>query len=253
MIVGIATLFMMLFGIGGTDVFFMDKLEEGVKKYVVDKDRKKECQAILKEHSANVNDFLKQYKERVKYLKTRNLDKSTTDDWYIDYFKAAMEERKEFQEKSIDQRLLLQEKINDDEWAKIVEMSVDATRKLDEKEQKKEMKKGAESFYEKFSGIITEEMPDNEKRSNVLAGLSDLHGDWLALVDRIDDIDIINSDLLSDKKATKDQMIMSIKDLNQHRADFFESYIKFFRILKDNTNDAEYMSIVKKINKFKGS
>lgn len=244
---------MMLFGIGGTDVFFMDKLEEGVKKYVVDKDRKKECQAILKEHSANVNEFLKQYKKRVKYVEDQNLDKATTDDWYRDYFKAAMEERKVLHERSIESRLKLQEKINEDEWANIVEMSEDATRKLEEKEQKKAMKKGGESFYEKLSELITEKIPDNERRSNVLSGLSDLHDDWQALADNIDNIDAINSDLLKNKEATKDQMIESVKDLDQDRIDLYESYIRFFRILKDNTNDTEYPSIVKEINKFKGS
>jgi hypothetical protein len=253
MIIGIATLLMMLFGIGGTDVFYMDKLEEGVKKYVVDKDRKKECKAILKKQSENVNQFLKQYKMRIKYLKEENLEKATTDEWYENFFMAALEERKVLQLNSIDLRLELQKKINDDEWAKIVEMSEDATRKLEEKELKKEMKKGAESFYERFSELITEEILDSTKKTNIIEGLNEMQIEWLDLVDRIDDIDAVNSSLLTDKNATREQMLASVKDLNQYRLEFNEAYIRFFRILKDNTSDTEYVTLIKEINKFKGN
>jgi hypothetical protein len=229
----------------------MDKLDEGVKKYVVDKDRKKECQAILKEHSAELNDYLKNYKKRIKYLKAQNLDRSTTDEWYNDFFKMAMEEKNALQKNTVDLRLKLQDMINDDEWTQIVDMSEESSRKLEAKEQKKEMKKSGESFYQKMSDSINEKISDKEKSSNIIAGLGELHTEWLSLVDRLDEIDAVNSDILIDKYATRDQMINSIIDLDANYLELYAAYTIFFRILKENTNDEEYASIVKEINKFK--
>ena len=55
MIVGILTLFSMIFGNGSIDYFYVDKIDEGVKKEIVDKDRKKELQAELKAYVKVVN------------------------------------------------------------------------------------------------------------------------------------------------------------------------------------------------------
>ena len=38
MIVGLATLIMILFGGGSVEVFYIDKIEEGIKKEVTDKE-----------------------------------------------------------------------------------------------------------------------------------------------------------------------------------------------------------------------
>ncbi len=48
MIIGIYTLLMVLLGGGSTEVFYVDNLEKGVKKYVDDKDTKKEILDTLK-------------------------------------------------------------------------------------------------------------------------------------------------------------------------------------------------------------
>ena len=50
MIVGLLTLLMSMFGMGSVEVFYLDKLEEGIKKEIVDKDRRQELQDELKEY-----------------------------------------------------------------------------------------------------------------------------------------------------------------------------------------------------------
>lgn len=59
MIIGLATLVMMIFGSGSLEVFYIDKIEQGVDKQITDKDRKKELQAGLKEYAKAVKKFHK--------------------------------------------------------------------------------------------------------------------------------------------------------------------------------------------------
>ena len=44
MLIGLFTLLLGIFGVGSEDVFYLDKIDKGVKKYVTDKERKKELQ-----------------------------------------------------------------------------------------------------------------------------------------------------------------------------------------------------------------
>ena len=50
----IALIIAFVFGGGSLEVFYIDKIEDGVKKYVTDKDRKKELQGYFKEY---IRDF----------------------------------------------------------------------------------------------------------------------------------------------------------------------------------------------------
>ena len=56
MIIGLVALFGVLFGGGSLDYFYIDKIEQGVNKEVVDKDRKEELKNELKVSAALIPD-----------------------------------------------------------------------------------------------------------------------------------------------------------------------------------------------------
>ena len=251
MIIGIATLIMMLFGAGNQEIFFMDKLDQGIKKYVTDKDRKKELQSILKEHTAVVKEFQKNYERRAKLMKEKDLDKNTSDQWYMDFFNASLEERKELQENAINTRLLLVKKITDEEWDYILSMSAETAIQVEEKKQKEEMKQGADRFLKDMSSLISNTITNDTKSNKIIDELSNLVKWWDQVVDVYEEFDVNRSELLANKNATRDQYLEATKEVNLQRRKLNESYISFLRVLKVNTDDTEYNSIIKYIYKQK--
>jgi len=111
MLVGVATLIMSIFLGGSVDVFYIDKIQEGVNKNVKDKTRKKELKAAFADYTDASKKFNKERKSEFKILKNKNLNQNTSVEWYEDYFKARMEERKELQELFIKERIKLQDMI----------------------------------------------------------------------------------------------------------------------------------------------
>ena len=112
-----ALLFMLIFG--GTDYFYLASFDKNINKYVDDKERKKELQSYLKDYKKAEKEFNKTHDKQLKLFKEKNLDKTTTKQWYQDFFKDHMELRKEGQERTIALRVLIQPKITDYEWKNI--------------------------------------------------------------------------------------------------------------------------------------
>ena len=110
MIIGIATLIVTLFGGGSLDVFFIDKIEQGIKKEVDDKGRKKDLQSDLKAYTKNVKEFNKVLKNQLKDLRKKNLEKTISEEWYVEFYESRMQERIDLQKEFIEQRISLQQK-----------------------------------------------------------------------------------------------------------------------------------------------
>ena len=69
MIVGIIAIFAILFSGGTNEAFFIDKMEKGVKEYVIEKDRKNEILSELKSSKKTIKAFDKNRKKQLKTLK----------------------------------------------------------------------------------------------------------------------------------------------------------------------------------------
>lgn len=70
MIIGSITLITILFFGGVSEYFLIDKLEKGVKEYVVEKNRQKEILADLKTSKAFIKEFNKKRKSQSKTFHT---------------------------------------------------------------------------------------------------------------------------------------------------------------------------------------
>jgi hypothetical protein len=60
-----------LLGSGQIDVFYIDKIEQGVNKNVTDKDRKKELKIMLEEYTKAVKKYNKSRKSDIELLKKK--------------------------------------------------------------------------------------------------------------------------------------------------------------------------------------
>ena len=238
-----------MLGFGSEDVFYLDKIDKGVKKYVTDKDRKKELQVELKTYSKAVEQFGKITKSHLKELKKKNIDNNTSKQWYVDFFGQRMEERRELQALFITERFNLQQKITDDEWAEIMKMATDEASKVEAKEQKKEMKQKDKNFFESQEKVMNEEILDQDKRSKVLEALKVYEEKYDETHNTYEHINANETDFLTDKNATKEDMQKFADALNKLNIKMYQAYLDFFMILKENTNDEEWASIIKVFNK----
>lgn len=249
MLVGIATLFMMLFGGGSLDVFYIDKIEQGIKKEVVDKDRKKDLQNDLKEYNKAVKEFNKVKKDQIKDLKKKNLEKSTSEKWYMDFYESRMQERIELQKTFIYQRIALQQKITADEWEAIMKRASDETTKLAEKEERKEMKKKGKNAFRLQENAIVDNVADQDRRMILLEAL----GVYEALYDQIhesyENINVNESVFLADKDASEEEMLILAELLNEQRVDLFKGNTVFLTVMQNNTTEDEWTPIMKAFNK----
>ena len=123
MIVRIVALFTVLFFGSAQEYFFIEKLEKGVKKYVIEKDRSKEILVDLKETKSMIKAFNKNRKGKLSEFLSMNLDCDIQRGAMNSFFKKRVDERLVFQQSMIEKRLLVTSKLEKSEWEEIIKMS----------------------------------------------------------------------------------------------------------------------------------
>lgn len=249
MIVGLVSLIMLLFGGGSIDYFYVDKIEEGIKKDVVDKDRKKELQAETKAFTKIVKEFNKTRKKQFKELREKNLDRGNNTEYYLDFFKQLNEERIKLQNSTIDVRLALQEKITDEEWDAIMKRSTDAQTKEAEKEQRKEIKKNDKNFFREQEAAIVENVADRDRREALLGGLAVYEIVYDQIHASYESLNVNESQNLVNKNLTREDMFILAEKLNEQRLILIEAYSVFLITTKKYSTEADYKPIMKAFNK----
>jgi len=248
-VVAITSLIMSIFDTGYHEFFYIDKLDKGVNKYVVDKERKKEAQVLLKEYEKALKDFDKNKSKQLKEIKEKNLDKNTTSDWYDELFNEMMVERVKLQQLLISQRIQLQELITDSEWALIIEQAKKIEEKTKLKEQKKDAKGKSHDAFDKQVEVTDENLPDGVEKQEVIDVLIKYQMNFLELVQMKQGIRIGEDSQLGDKYVTKENLQELANELNEARFKLSQGFLDFLNELKEITNEEEWTNIMKEVNK----
>ena len=212
MIIGL--LISLFFGGANIEVFYLDKIEKGVKEYVVDKDRRKELEGMLKAYTVAAKDFSKKREKALKILKKKNLDRTTSKEWYDNFLEERLDEHKILQEQFIDQRLLLQQILTLEEWTQIVELASDEATKIEVKEKKKQTDSKNKSLFRDLEKALNTKIADDHRRSVVADGLEGYEKSYDEISRTIDNIDVNHTGFLSDQNATKEEMMKFSSSLN---------------------------------------
>ena len=240
---------MMIFGGGSLDVFYIDKIEQSIKKEVTDKERKKDLLNDLKEYNKTVKGFKKEMKSQLKELKKKNLEITTTETWYREFYDSRMKARIELQKTFIEQRLILQNKIAQDEWDAIMNRAKDATAKLAEKERKDEMKKKYNNAFKDQENAIINSVGDQNRRKALLDALFVFKQLYIQIDEAYDSINVNESEFLTDKNATEEEMIKLASLLNEQRVKLFAGNTLFLKTMHSYTSEEEWKPIMKAYNK----
>lgn len=245
MIPGIIALLTLLFFGGPQEYFFIEKLEKGVKKYVIEKDRSKEILTELKESKSMIKAFNKNRKGKLKQFLSMNLDRNAQRGTMDDFFKKRVEERLVLQQDMIEKRLLVTSKIEDSEWEEIIKMS-DASV---EKKMAKLQKKGVKAPFESVAKTIESAIDDQDKQAQASAIVQNFKMRYTKLLDEVNSINTLESKLLSNKGTTEKEFMSVAKDMSQLRETAYQSFIDLHFDMKEITDESEWSKVMKSVNK----
>ena len=245
----IALIISFLFGGGSLEVFYIDKIEQGVKKYVTDKDRKKELEGYFKEYQKTFKSYNKGKQSDLKNLKKQNLDRAVAITWYEDFFKKRLDATAKVQHEFINYRINLQNAILDDEWAQIMVLASSAEKKEQEKEEKEARKNSDKDHMHNLRKTANENIVNPDSKNEVLAAWDIFKEDYDATVETYDHINVEDSETLVNKNVSAEELEGIIIKLDSIRAKMYVAHIGFLKVLKANTSNEEYQAIMKEFNK----
>lgn len=271
MIVGTIVLLSMLFGGGLIDPFIVDKLDKGVKEYVLDKERQKEIRADIKSTKKYIKQFNKgrktQFKAFQEILGSRDATREGLDDFYAELHNG----RVEFQDELINSRLELTQKIQEDEWTSIIAFSEASIDKREKKQQEKIEKKNEKAIktaeenpdkaqknaaksekkqpFFKTRQAITEAVDDVEKQTIMINSLDDMVIASQELERQIRSINVRENDVIVRRDATREELKKVAEEMNGLRRSGFEQLVQTHMIIKENTDESQWDIILKALNK----
>ena len=271
MVVGTIMLLTILFGGGMIDTFFVGKLDKGVKEYVLDKERQKEIRADIKSTKKYIKQFNKGRKAQFKEFMPIFESRTATRDDFETFYTELHNDRVEFQNEVIEARLALIQKIQEDEWTSIIEFSEATIDKREEKQQKKIDKKNAKTtrktnestekaqkkadkeqkkqpFFKTRQAII-EAVADGERQEILISSLDDMMIASQKLDRELRSINVKENDVIVRFDATQEEMKQIAEEVNKLRRSSFEKLIQIHMIIKENTDESQWDTILKALNK----
>lgn len=243
MIIGIIALITTLFFGGPGEIFYVDNLEKGIKKSILDKERKKEILADFKITKGIIKNYEKQRKKDFKAFNEIYARKATTKNQLDSFFDSIQDTRSTYQNKIIDQRILIFDKIEDQEWSEIIESSVTSAEKRIQKFEKKALKNN--DGFGKTKASIKSTISDSVKADSILKGIENIEVTLKELEKALLSINASDNKILANKHSDKKALLDIVKNDSEKRLPFMNAVIDFHQNLKNNSLDSEFDQIIK--------
>ncbi len=245
----IIIVFAYLLFMNNEEIFLVDQLEKGVKKYVEDKDRRDEILAVTSPTKKSIKDFNKLREEQVKEFREMNANRNNSREEFEQYFKNRSKERLEIQMKMIENRVRMHGKIRPDEWVLIMELEKKERQKKQDKIDKK-LSKG--KFISPLKGMekAIDQVIYNESKKKVLRNeLKSFESTHLSWVEKANNFSALHNEIIAKKDASKEELVTEITELNNLRMEMYVDIIDFRFIILENTNDKEWDDLINELNK----
>jgi len=247
MIVGIVTLITALFLGGPAQIFYVDNIEKGIKKYVVEKDRKKEILSEIKSTKAIYKDFEKERKKDYKTFLALYANMNTSKEGLHYFFEELQGKRTDYQNKLIDQRLSIFGKLEPEEWDHILKSSVRVADKNIAKAEKKAAK--SKESFRKTKSRIHSNILNNEQKQTLLKGLEDVILSEKELESQMLSVNSSQNKILANKYSDKEELHRLFAEDTRKRGGLLEALLSFHELARENCSDVEWTQIMKSFTK----
>jgi uncharacterized protein YlxW (UPF0749 family) len=230
MLVATVTALIILFS-GSYEIFFAENVEKGIKEYVEEKDRRKELLDLTKQIKSRAKSYNKERKAYYKDFKELYTNYNTTEEELVSFFDGITEVQSKYQSDFVDLRIEITDKIEEDEWDRIVEFSGEAYRKKLEKQAKKN-KKYKDPFVKTRKTIG--EIQDQKSQEAVNSQLDAFVENVSAFEKSLKEINVLDDELLVEKSNSKEDLLTLYDNMNKIRQEAFKSVIEFHSVVRNN-------------------
>ena len=249
MIIGTITLISMLFFSGALSLFLVEDFDKGVEKYVVEKERRKELLADLKDIKKTLKDMNEERDDYIKTLKKLNTNRNTTTADFMEYQDKLLVQAVKIQDLTIDSRLQLIKKITQEEWDQIMALSAATVQKTKDKLEAKREKGKVKDPFQKFESEIEKTVSNPENKEKILSTLETYKKDLNILNEKIASRNVIDNPTFKNKEASRDDLKKIADEVNAIKVKAFEAMVDFHFTIKEQTTEKEWDKIVKAFNK----
>lgn len=247
LVAGLIALITAIFLGGPGEIFYVDNLEKGIKKHVVEKERKKEILSELKSTKTYVKTFNKERKQDYKkFIELYNSRDTEGDDLNL-FFDKLHAKRTPNQEKLIESRLSIFSKITDNEWQSIVSTSELASEKRILKAQKKAAK--IKVLFPKTRSSIQKNVADINQQKKLIGNLDDFISSLAELEQTMKTVNVSENKVLANKDSSKKDLMEVFEEENKLRMASYTSLIAFHESIKANSSTDEWTPIMKAFTK----
>lgn len=232
------------------DMYLLDHIQGRVGKAVKDKVRKKEIQEEFKliDEAVKVHD--KEQKESQKKLKEMEVDPATTIDQFIEFHNQRHEEQSELQAYLINQRLMIQEKITDDEWQLIFPQEDSGEIESEIINQLNLSSKEDHHWMDMQEEVTQTTMLDLNGRRKVRDAYSILEMEYDAIAVSLELVQTKELEFLKSRMLTLEDCHRIQSEMNDLQSSLMDSYMKCLTVLKENTSDSEWVGIMTKMEEY---
>ena len=234
------------------EIFLVEQLEKGVKKYVEDKDRRDEILAVTSPTKYSIKEFNKRREEQVKEFRKINANQNNSREKFEQYFESRIRERFEIQMIMIENRVRMHEMITPGEWDLIMEMEKKVRQKNIDRFDKK-LSKG--KYISPFKGLeraIDQVIDDESKKKELRNALKSFESTHLSWVDKANYFSALHNEIIAKKDASKEELIDEIMGLNNLRLEMYSDIINFRFIILEYTDNEEWEALINELNKIMG-
>ena len=244
----IIIVFAYLFFMNNQEIFLVDQLEKGVKKYVEDKSRKDEILAVTSPTKSSIKKFNKLREEQVKEFRLMNANPNISRETFKQYFQARAKERLEIQILMVGNRVRMHQKITNAEWDLIMEMENHERQKSRNKVEKKLSRGKYVSAFAGIEKVIDKVIDDESKKIELMSMLESFKSTHLSWVTKANDFSALHNEIIAKKDATQEELTSEIMKLNKLRMDMYTNIINFRFTILEHTNNEEWEAIINELN-----
>lgn len=244
----IALISLLFFG-GSEEYFLIADLDKGVKKFVVEKETKKEVLSIFKIKTKDLKKSNKAHAKLIKEFGKVNLDRSSSKEVFEQYAQNLANSLKSNQDIIIDARINTIVKLSEEEWKNITTLSKETTQKRNAKIQKKLDKKDQKDPFAKIETSITESIIDESNRKSALSSLDQLRKSYSTIAEKLKDKNIIDTPALENKDTSQEDLEAMALYLRELRLEAYHDMLDFRFEILEQSNEMEWSKIMKSLNK----
>lgn len=249
MIIGTIALISILFFGGSLSLFLVEDFDKGIKKYVVEKERRKELLSELKDVKKTLKEMNKEQGDYIKTLKKLNANRNTTTADFMEYQDKLLVQGVKIQDMTIDSRLQLIKKITQEEWDQIMAMSATTVQKAKDKLEAKREKGKVKDPFQKFESEVEKTVSNTENKDKILSILETYKMDLNMLNEKIASRNVIDNPAFKNKEAGRDDLKKIADEVNAIKVKAFEAMVDFHFTIKEQTTEKEWDKIIKAFNK----